>query len=400
MKLSSKTLVFPNQPGVTTAYQYEYYSRPTGVDKVRLRFLDIADDIFDHGSLAFSSDNGKTWRDERPHGMGKKMADATLRRFDGVGWVDPVEGKMLTLYLEGLFRKDNNLEGMRTYYLNYRTSSDGGRTNLVDEQAIQSGAEFNAKHPFKNVHIGKNCVSMPLIPAIVRTHAGHLCLVVSRSILGPDGEYFNPGGGYTWLQEMVLIGRWQRGGRIEWEPVADLALPPEKTTRGLDEMTLTQMKDNTLLLVMRGSNDGKPDMPAYKWFSVSRDGGFTWTEAKPWTYADGSPFHSSASMSQILAHSNGKRYWLGNIAKGNARANQPRDVLSITEIDPKTLGLKKETTFVIDQVKPGEPPETQLSNFYAHEDRVTKEIVVDMPYFTPKNGNWVGDTNQYRVAVE
>ena len=181
--------------------------------------------------------------------------------------------------------------------------------------------------------------------------------------------------------------------------MADLALPPEKTARGLDEMTLTQFKDGTMLLVMRGSNDKHPEMPAYKWFSLSRDHGFTWTPAQPWGYSDGSLFYSSASMSQILAHSNGKHYWLGNIAKENALGNQPRDVLSIHEIDPKTFGLKKETLFVVDQVKPGEPPETQLSNFYAHEDRVTKEIVVDMPYFTKKDGAWVGDTYQYRVEV-
>src|SRR5204863_6936352 len=140
MRLVSKRLVFENPPtGVTTAYEYEYYSRPTGVDKVRLRFMDVSDDIFDHGSLSFSTDNGRTWRDHRPHMLGKKSTDATVRRFDGVGWVDPVEGKMITLYLEGLFRKDKAIEGVQQYYLNYRVSADGGRTNLVDERAMQSG---------------------------------------------------------------------------------------------------------------------------------------------------------------------------------------------------------------------------------------------------------------------
>ncbi|NQU11154.1 hypothetical protein HQ590_10215, partial [bacterium] len=147
MKLLSKTLVFPNPPGVTTAYEYEYYSQPTGFDKVRLRFLDISDDIFDRGSQSFSNDNGRTWGDERPHLMGRKSPEATLRRFDGVGWVDPIEGKMLTLYLEGLFRHDRSLEGMQQYYLNYRVSADGGRPSLVDARAIQQGAEFGAEHP-------------------------------------------------------------------------------------------------------------------------------------------------------------------------------------------------------------------------------------------------------------
>jgi hypothetical protein len=332
--------------------------------------------------------------------MGKRSTEGTLRRFEGVGWVDPVEGKLLTLYLEGLFKKDNLLEGVHQYYINYRVSADGGRANLVDERVIQKGAEFDAKHPFKDVWVGKNSVMMPLIPPIVRTRQGHICLIVSRSLLGPDGKYFNPGGGLTWLQEMVLIGRWQNNGRIEWEPVADLSLPPTKSTRGLDECTLTQMPDDTLLLVMRGSNDGEGKIPGYKWHVTSRDGGFTWSEVKPWTYADGSPFFSSASMCQIVAHSNGKHYWLGNISQENPRANMPRDVLYIGEIDPKSFGLRKDTLFVIDRVKPEDPKETQLSNFYAHEDRETGELVLNMPYFTPRDGAWTGDTYQYRVAVD
>ena len=60
MKLLSKKLVFPNPPGVTTAYEYEYYSRPKGVEKLRLRFMDVSNDIFDNGSLSFSRDNGAT----------------------------------------------------------------------------------------------------------------------------------------------------------------------------------------------------------------------------------------------------------------------------------------------------------------------------------------------------
>jgi hypothetical protein len=242
---------------------------------------------------------------------------------------------------------------------------------------------------------------MPLIPPIVRTRRGHLCLVVSRSLIGPDGKYYNPGGGYTWLQEMVLIGRWQEHGRIDWEPVADLALTPAQTTRGLDESTLAEMPDGRLLLVMRGSNDGEGRLPGHKWFATSRDSGFTWSDARPWTYSDGTPFFSSASMCQILPHSSGKFYWLGNIAKENPRANFPRDVLYIGEIDPQTLGLRKHTLFTIERIKPGDPPTTQLSNFYAHEDRATREIVVNMPYFTTRaDGTWIGDTYQYRVAVE
>jgi hypothetical protein len=199
---------------------------------------------------------------------------------------------------------------------------------------------------------------------------------------------------------MVLIGRWRRDGRIEWEPVAELALPPEKSTRGLDESTLCEMPDGTLLLVMRASNDGEGKITGHKWFATSRDGGFTWSEVQPWGYSDGSPFFSSASMNQIVAHANGTRYWLGNISAENPRANLPRDVLYIGAIDPKTYRLRRDTLFVIDRVKQGESALTQLSNFYAHEDRQTRELILNMPYFTQKDGAWVGDTYRYRIAVD
>jgi len=400
MKLISKTLVFKNPPKVTTAYEYEYYSRPKGVDKVRLRFMDISDDIFDDGSLTFSTDNGRTWKDQRAHNLGKKTADATLRRFDGVGWVDPVEGKMITLYLEGLFRKDNLLEGVRSYYVCYRTSEDGGRTNLVDERIIQNGPGYSAEKPFDGVHIGKNAMMMPLIPGIVRLPSGVLCLVLSRSILGPDGEYHNPGGGFTWLEEMVLHGRWQKGGKIAWEQVGKLSIDPSKSTRGLDEMTMQLLDDGRLFLVMRGSNDGEGKIPGYKWFATSKDEGRTWSEVKPWGYSDGSLFYSSASCCQLLKHSNGKMYWIGNIANEMPRANQPRHTLHIGEVDPKTLGLKKETIFVIDQAKNEEGTLTQLSNFYAHEDRESHHLVLHMPYFVQRDGVWTGDTFRYLISVD
>lgn len=403
VKLLEKKLVFPNPPGASTAYEYEYYSKPAGTEKIRLRFLDISNDIFDDGSLSFSSDNGRTWRDQRPNVVGKKTTGGTLRRFECIGFTDPVENKLITLYLEGLFKHDDLLEGVSQYYVNYRVSDDGGRTSLVDERIIQKGGDasgaYDAHHPFKDTWVGKNAIMLPLIPPIVRTKQGHLCLIVSRSLLGPDGKSYNPGGGFTWLEEMVLIGRWQKGGRIEWEPVAGLSLPPTKSTRGLDECTLAERPDGTLLLVMRGSNDAEGKIPGHKWFATSRDAGFTWSEIRPWGYADGSLFFSSASMCQLLPHSNGKLYWLGNISAENARANLPRDIFSISEVDPRSHLLKKDTLFIIDRAQPQDPPDTQLSNFAAHEDRQTGEIIVNVPYFTNPGGGWVGDTYRYRVGV-
>src|SRR5205085_2742639 len=78
------------------------------------------------------------------------------------------------------------------------------------------------------------------------------------------------------------------------------------------------------IMVLRGSNDKNPSLPGYKWVSYSSDGGFRWTEPKPWTYRTGVPFFSPSACSQLLQHSNGKLYWLGHINKTNPRGNRPR----------------------------------------------------------------------------
>ncbi|HOS44317.1 MAG TPA: hypothetical protein PK794_11535, partial [Armatimonadota bacterium] len=128
MHVVSKTLVFPTPPGATSAYEYTYYGKSIGLDKVRVRFLDVADDIFDGGTLSFSTDNGATWGAERPHGNAVKTERGTLRTFEGLGFVDPVNGLLVNLSLEGWFTGMLALEGMKQYYLKYRVSGDGGRT--------------------------------------------------------------------------------------------------------------------------------------------------------------------------------------------------------------------------------------------------------------------------------
>src|SRR5258708_3965037 len=69
----------------------------------------------------------------------------------------------------------------------------------------------------------------------------------------------------------------------------------------MDEPTLAQLADGRLMMVMRGSNDRNPELPAYKWVSWSADGGVRWTTPRPWTYQggqDGQAFFSPSACSQ------------------------------------------------------------------------------------------------------
>ncbi len=109
--------------------------------------------------------------------------------------------------------------------------------------------------------------------------------------LGPDGKLWNPSGGHTYTDVLVLIGTWTNGQRLSWRASQRVVGDPKRTTRGLIEPTLAEFPDGRILMVMRGSNGGKADprheLPSSKWFAISQDGGETWSAPAPWTFEDG-----------------------------------------------------------------------------------------------------------------
>lgn len=410
MRVKEKTLLFPNPAGATSAYQYSYYGKAAGPDKVRIRYLDVADDIFEGGTIAFSADNGQTWKDERPHGAARRTDAGMLRTFEGLGFVDPVNGLLLNLYLEGLFTGLNSHEGFLQYYLKYRVSNDGGRTFLVDEQVIQQDppghpGTYTPQHPLESVTIGHNAICMSANLPLVRAPQGHLVACVMISLPGEDGQPANPGGGMSWMEEQILFGQWRddQSGRIDWTCGPRLAISPHLSTRGLDESTLALLPDGRLLLVMRGSNGGTRDtnfdIPGRKWHSFSVDGGLNWSEPAVWTYHDGAEFYSPASMSLLVPHSNSRLYWFGNISPHNTRGNHPRYPLVCVEVHPESGLLLRDSLFVLEDRSPGESELLQLSNFSVHEDRANGDLLMELPYFFPLNDVWTADTFCYRVEV-
>ncbi len=368
LRLESKTMLDAMSPLAGAIYQH-----PTGLELI--------------GPRGYSPDNGKSWEaftpgpdfdSELPHGY---------RRSKHSSWLDPVEDKILLLvnsmdtpHVDPSIHEPP--EAMETYYLRYRVSADGGRTYLFDDPIIQKGDEYTPEHPLQVHWKGKNACflgdagNMP-----VRLRNGNVLVPTQVSVLGEDGKLTYPGGGYYWLQTLVLIGTWQQDGHIEWDASEPGVGDPDRTARGLYEGTLAEMPDGRVLLVMRGSNAGNKDpdcrWPSHKWFSVSEDGGMHWTAPEPWQYSDGSSFYSPSSMSMLVKHSNGRTYWLGNISKQNPRANHPRWPLVIGEVDPATLGLIKHSVITIDTKQPDED-DVNLSHWHAYEDRETGKIIIPM----------------------
>ena len=361
--------------------------------------------------VKFSKDEGRTWSEPKTIVTGRKTDTGTERYYLRNSIVD--KGKLYSMKIKGVLPTDDPIEGLKHWSTWYSVSYDGGRTNMIEEQVIMDGADYDKNHPVDGVWTGKNSLMMGDRTELLivtkyqkdKSGNGHILLPVQITPVGEDGSYYNPGGGYTYHYSAVIHGEFLDNDHIRWFYMTDpVENNPEQSTRGAIEPTIIEFKDGRILMVMRGSNGGTKDseckIPSYRWYSISDDGARTFSKPRPWTYTDGMRFYSPSSCSQLLEHSNGKYYWLGNINKQNSRANMPRNPLYIAEVDPGSLLLKKEELCIIADVEEGQSQETTFSNFYAREEKATGDVLVYMTAFHVDPDNVFGsDAYEYRVRM-
>ncbi len=378
---------------------YAFYTQPAGGEMISIEERWTRSDTVDVAYIRRSQDYGRTWIAASEMRTGKPTREGMVRRHPRSGFIDP-RGRYVEFWLEGTLPSDDPLEGLRNWNIFYRVSRDGGRSFGPQRQIIHKGVEFTARHPLPGVWSGKNCVmlgDMACVP--IAPPGGGILLPVQITPLAPDGKLYNPGGGYTYTDAAVLHGRW-RDNDVEWEMSDLIAGDPARSTRGMDEGTIEFLSDGRLLMVLRGSNDRRPDLPGYRWFSLSSNGGRRWTIPQPWTYTDSEPFFSPSACSQLLRHSSRRLFWLGNITPQNPRGNRPRYPFVIGEVDLNSGLLRRDSIRNIDTLQLGEDPRLSLSNFCAREDRRTREIAIHMTrLFAGGAAAWSGEAYIYYVPV-
>lgn len=382
LRLVSRSLT-PNAPGCYNAL----YVQQTGAC---LR-----------SGASVSTNNGRTWQTEPmqpdfaaglPHGYRRNPITSAL---------DPFTGRLITILnaldTPGLDPSAHEPPvAQQTYYLRYRVSADRGKSWLFDEPIVQSGS-LTAQHPCEGVWVGKNAIylgDLGCIPLVTRV--GRVLVPAQTTPLGPDGKLWNPSGGHTYTDVMVLMGTWTNGQRLTWQASQRVVGDPRRTTRGLIEPTLAEFPDGRILMVMRGSNGGKADphheLPSYKWFAVSRDGGETWSPPAPWTFEDGQSFFSPSSMSALFRHSSGRCFWAGNLTPRNCQDNLPRWPLAVGEVDPRSLKLIRSSVLTVDTQQPEDKTRGRLdlSHLTLLEDWETKQIIITYPrsYHAYKSNEW------------
>ena len=385
-----------------------FYTRPTGVDLLSTHSIMKRSDTEEIAYFRFSNDNGRTWQEGGEFPTSGRRPGATLRRSLSGALVDPATGRFIRFYLQALLPTDNPLEGFWRWTIRYCASEDGGLTSYVDEEVITKGAEFNAAHPAPGVNIGRNSImigdhaSKPVFLA-----DGTLIVPVVVPPVGPDGHYFNPGGGLSYCDAAVLRGRWAADGRhLEWELSELVKCDPALSTRGMDEPTVAPLADGRLLMVLRASNDKKPALPGRKWVAYSSDQGRTWTKPHYWSYTSGEYFFSPAASSQLITHSSGRLFWLGNIVPQNPKGNRPRYPFVIGEVDLRTGLLQQASVRTVDDRGPGDGELLALASPSSREDRETGEIILNLTRWGAlsvgpdmASYNWTADAYLYRIPV-
>ena len=179
------------------------------------------------------------------------------------------------------------------------------------------------------------------------------------------------------------IGKWRSDlSGIDWEKRGTVKNNPAMSSSGLAEPHVCQLPDGRLFVIFRAGNilptQGNPGFPSVKLFSVSEDGGKTWSDVKPLTYDDGSYIYSSRSFPGVIRSiKNNRVYVLLNIS-GTTNNCDPRTTLNIAELDPATLSVKRDTVAIIDTKHPEHHPLVRFSNWALLQDRDTKNLIVFM----------------------
>ena len=401
--ISSK--VFVPSPGSGVGVMGgSYYTTAAGLELVSVHSHTSRSDTVEVAYLRRSEDNGRSWSEAEEWSMRFEDSGGMGRRHVRGGYVDPPTGRYIQVWSEGVLPTDDPLEGMRQWKLHYAVSEDGGRTRTVEEQIICEGESFDAEHPLPGVTVGKNCVMIGDLGQVPLTRSdGTILMPVQSTPIGPDGEYYNPGAGYTYTDCLLLVGRWAADGRLNWSCSERVCGDPERTSRGLVEPTIAELADGRLLMVMRGSNDVRHELPGYKWMALSADGGKTWGAVEPWTYADGEAFFSPSACSQLIPWADGRLLWAGNISAANPLGNRPRYPLVVGEVDRASGLLIRESVQAVDDRQADDDEMLTLSNFYARDDRETGELLLHYPRFFARGyeaqERWTTDLSLTRVAI-
>ena len=417
-----KELYVPSpEPRVGTSVSMNYIGRKLRREEVRstIRSSDWADTV----RRRTSEDNGKNWSDwELEYKEAPTQREFTKEGGEsqrGSGPYDSVSGRLIKPVFQRIITGKPEVamqvlwEGKRLFCDHgfYQLSNDDGRTwGEAHQFKYENGPDFDPDDWGNPEYYRSN--EMYIGEAIALSNG---TVIVSSTIpvmyRDEEDEKFPTAFPNDYREgcvagAMCFVGKWNRARQdYDWTKSNSVFLPREKSTRGLVELNLSELTNGNLLMIMRGSNRGLDPLkyPGRRWFSVSKDGGLTWSEVKDMRYDTGEQLYSPSSIAKTIRSSKtGKLYWVGNIPDVPPDGNEPRYPLQILEIDEEGPSFKKDTVTVIDDRDPEKDSEhLQVSNFSLFENRETQDMEMYLIRLGERGGGpdiWTADAYKYTLV--
>jgi hypothetical protein len=389
-----------------------------------VRSLVRSSDWHDTVRRRLSEDNGRSWTDwEVVYDQAPTQGDFTQSGGEsqrGTGPYDPVSGKLIKPVFQRIIQGDPRV-AMKLIWSGKRLFCDHGFYQLSDDDGrswgkarllkYEEGPDFDSENWGDREFFRSNEMYIGQAAALSN---GSVIISATVPVQYRDEEdekypsiFPNNYRKGCVAGAICFVGSWNADlGDYEWRVSKPVFLPRRISTRGLVEINISELTNGNLLLIMRGSNTQRDPLecPGRKWFALSRDGGFSWSEALDIRYDTGETLYSPASISRtIRSKKTGRLYWVGNITDLPPKGNSPRYPLQIVEIDENNPSFKKETVTVIDDrdlIRDSE--DLQLSNFSLLEDRETLKMEVYLTRLGENGGGadlWSANAYKYLLSL-
>lgn len=391
----TRSLLVPAPPGRAIMRVETCYLKPAGGDLIQEYSELEASDTFGANFVRFSSDNGKSWSEFQKTYDPEKTAEGVHRQGEVALLLNPKSGSLIRIFNQHIYPEGTHSRAVvGLTKIQYQISRDSGKTYSEPRQIIADGCTPEAWAP--GVKYGVNSAMISFCAPFF-DRRGRIILPTHRFQVG------DPSIKATRLpiDAGCFIGEVKEDGSINWQLSKMIEADTSISTRGFCEPAIAELADGRFLMILRGSNVGKSELPSRKWISLSDDGGLTWSPIKPWTYDNGENFFSPASGSRLIRSSkNGGLYWIGNITPRNCDGNWPRYPLVIGKVDEATGLLLRDSISPIADRQPGVSARLQYSNFKAHEDRKTGDFCIAMsPLFETGENDLTAPAYEFRVKI-
>ncbi len=354
-------------------------------------------------SARISADNGQTWQL-----LGEPILQP-MNHIEGERihlphyYLDPRNQRLIRFFISYQNRadlshpewySDAGTHG-HTRRIFYQVSSDHARSWGPVRQVICAGAGYDAEHWGPGLFFKKSG-GIYGGPVLQLADGAILATIVVQLF---DGTFYQSG---------FIRGRWTSAADdLTWTFSDYINVPPGQSSQGCCEPAPALLDDGRIFVSLRCCGDKKgKTYPSLKFWTISADGGCTFSKPAPLTYEDGRPVWSPSSLAAVIRSSVDRRYyWIGNILDAPTYGSGPRYPLCIAELHPEQGRIVRKTVTVIDTVsadgeEPGMGHRRRYTNFGIYEDRRSREIVLTLPE-QPRTSweDFTADCYRYRITV-